>query len=411
MARTKKNETKPVESTLEEKSDTVPKPEAPTSEVETSVPDSAEPQDQDAVIVEEADQNGVPESQVDESPQPLRGNHPRSKPPAAHTEPRRSGAGLWTMLVGGVLAAVIGFGTSQYLGNENWPFAAGPSELEQQVFSQSARIDELAAQVISLESSIGEDDQTTGQLSDLRSGQEALQQSLTEVGDRIATLDERLTDLENRPIPTGASGEAVAAYQEQLAGMRAMFEEELARIEAAQSKAVSQEETAAERAEAALVQAAFVRLQTAIESGAPFGDALQDLQSGGLDLPEPLVAAAPEGVATLASLQRSFPAAARDALQASVRTQADQGEVDRFTAFLLTQLGARSLEPKEGNDPDAVLSRAEAALRDGDLAGALSELQALPETGTEAMSGWIARAETRREAVAATAALSDTLNN
>ncbi|MGB0440740.1 MAG: molybdopterin-binding protein, partial [Paracoccaceae bacterium] len=34
-------------------------------------------------------------------------------------------------------------------------------------------------------------------------------------------------------------------------------------------------------------------------------------------------------------------------------------------AFLKTQLGARSLEPREGDDPDAVLSRMEAAAREG----------------------------------------------
>ena len=64
----------------------------------------------------------------------------------------------------------------------------------------------------------------------------------------------------------------------------------------------------------------------------------------------------------------------------------------------------RSLEEREGDTPDAVLSRAEARLRDGQVARALEELQALSDPGRQAMSDWIERAQTR---VAAQAALDD----
>ena len=76
-----------------------------------------------------------------------------------------------------------------------------------------------------------------------------------------------------------------------------------------------------------------------------------------------------------------------------------------FQAFLRTQVGARSLEAREGDDPDAVLSRAEAALARGDIAAALDEIATLPAVGQDAMADWVALAETRRTALAAAADL------
>jgi len=64
-------------------------------------------------------------------------------------------------------------------------------------------------------------------------------------------------------------------------------------------------------------------------------------------------------------------------------------------------LGARSVAPREGDDPDAVLSRAEAAVRSGDLDTALTEIAALPDVAQSAIADWQANAETRLEAKSA----------
>ena len=58
------------------------------------------------------------------------------------------------------------------------------------------------------------------------------------------------------------------------------------------------------------------------------------------------------------------------------------------------QTGARSLTAQDGADPDAVLSRAEAALRNGQVADALAELPDLPGPGQERLGDWISRAQT-----------------
>jgi hypothetical protein len=78
-------------------------------------------------------------------------------------------------------------------------------------------------------------------------------------------------------------------------------------------------------------------------------------------------------------------------------------------AFLRHQLDVRSVEPREGDDPDAILSRAEAALRDSRLTDALAEIATLPEAAQAPMGAWIAAAEGRVAALSALQALVETL--
>nr|WP_237398888.1 mitofilin family membrane protein [Rhodovulum sulfidophilum] len=134
-------------------------------------------------------------------------------------------------------------------------------------------------------------------------------------------------------------------------------------------------------------------------------------QFGAIEVPEALTAVAGKGVETLPELQDSFPAAARDALETALKEQAAGGVGDKFAAFLRSQLGVRSLTPKEGDDADAVLSRAEAALREGDLRAALSELDGLDDGARAEMAGWIDAARARADAVEAAQSLEQTLNS
>ncbi len=54
-----------------------------------------------------------------------------------------------------------------------------------------------------------------------------------------------------------------------------------------------------------------------------------------------------------------------------------------------------------GDDPDAILSRAEAAVGSGDLTTALTEISALPAEGQARMAEWVALATRRQAALAA----------
>jgi hypothetical protein len=111
-------------------------------------------------------------------------------------------------------------------------------------------------------------------------------------------------------------------------------------------------------------------------------------------------------VATDAALLAAFPDAARAALAAVAAEEAQGGGwSDRALAFLQMQTGARSVTEREGTGPDAVLSRAEAALREGRLADAVAEVTTLPPAAQAPLADWLAQAGTTLAARAALAGL------
>ena len=65
------------------------------------------------------------------------------------------------------------------------------------------------------------------------------------------------------------------------------------------------------------------------------------------------------------------------------------------------------MTPKDGDDPDAILSRAEAAVRQGKLSEALAEISKLSTDAQAQMSEWMDAAKTR---VAASDAVNSLLN-
>lgn len=382
-----------------------PSPEAPVIEAENSGSDNPP----DAV---------VPDAPIEE---PEKSQTEPEAAKAAASAPVRSRSGIAAFigfLLGGVAAAAIGFGAARYIVPEGWPFPGVPLEEDPvaaavavqgtEIAALSEKIDGLGASVAALQSDTA--------LATLEAGLtgrfDVLGESLTALTARLDGIESRLAGVEKlAPEGSAAAQMAAEAYARELAALREMFASELEKVEAAQSEAAALQAQAAIAAQAAAGRAALARITAALDTGQPFDDALQDLSaSTGIAAPEALAGLASEGVPTLAALQEAFPQAARAALDASVRAAVDAGDESRLGAFLQTQLGARSLEPKEGDDADAVLSRSEAALRQGDLGAALVELDALPDAGQPAMADWRTLAATRKAALDAGAALAQELN-
>jgi len=236
----------------------------------------------------------------------------------------------------------------------------------------------------------------------------------------VSALSARVDALEQ--VPAG-DGSVTTANFATLAGSVAALKDQMGRLtgvaadDASVRAAVDQamaDWTAARAAEAdATVEAAQVkavqvdavqRIRAAALSGAPYGDALVALD--GLAVDAVISGGAEAGLPTLAALTETFPDAARAALDVARRAEVGEGFAAQLGNFLDIQTGARSLEPREGTDPDAVLSRTEAAVKAGDLATALTELAGLPVVGRAEMADWIAQAEKYQAVEVALAALS-----
>ena len=102
-----------------------------------------------------------------------------------------------------------------------------------------------------------------------------------------------------------------------------------------------------------------------------------------------------------------FPDAARAAL-ATARAEGLSDDAAGLGGFLRSQFDVRSTTPQEGAGPDAVLSRAEAAVKEGRVADALAELEALPEVARAEMTDWMGQAQSRADVLDAIATLTET---
>ena len=376
----------------------------------------------------------------------------------------RKGPGAGSLIFGGAVAAALGFGAA-YLGfGQDAPSVEPDPALTtalERIEAQSATIAELEQQLAALAAveppSVPEVDLSglEGTIDAVQGSVTSLAGTVTGVGENVSGIDSALTALtgrvaalEDRPVFTGELDEdnaamaaavealearlnaerdeaaaAVAAAQEAQAAttaeMQAASEAAQAAIAEAEARAAetaaenaaamaAAEAQAAETVAATQAQAALSRIQIAMAAGNPFADALADLP---MEAPVALAAVADEGVPTDEDLQAAFPAAARAALPIALREVAGDSAADRLGAFLMGQIGGRSTEPRDGDGPDAVLSRAEAAVAVGDIDSALAEIDALPEGAQAALQNWIMQAETRAAADAALAELAASLDN
>lgn len=361
------------------------------------VTDTSNPQVPDA---DKAEESPATEANAEET-------HDTPPTPAPRTETViiRKG-GFIPMLLGGVAAAAIGFGLAYSGALDGLPLPGNGAQdditaLTQQIDAQDSTISDLTSRLSALEQAPALDAPAAEDLSPM----------ITDLSAQIAALTQRLDAVEARPAAQGGAVDAdtqaaLTAATAELDQIRQALDAQRAEIASLTDAAAAEEATARQSAERVMQRAALTRIQTAIDTGTPFADAITELRDSGVDVPAPLTDQAESGVTSLASLQSSFPDLARDALRAARQQNGTPG----IGGFLETQLGLRSLQPRDGDDPDAILSRAEAALRAGDLTQTLTELDTLPDPATAVLADWRAQADTRMAAASAAQDLSQALN-
>ncbi|MBT8459195.1 MAG: hypothetical protein KJN60_05985 [Boseongicola sp.] len=405
-----KGEDQTVEETDESSDDESLEASADEEEGE-SQPDEGENEIEDAEIVADGDtpdqesRDGDASAAAEETP-------PSSVP--AKVEP--SGPSTGGLVFGGLVAGAIGFLVATFAVPEGWPNppAVPNDEMQAALNDQAAQIEALVAQIAELEAAPAPTAAVEVDLAPVDAEISSLAARIDALSEQMASAAARVTVLESAPAPATVPDVDFNAEMDSFrVELEAASEAARAEVEAAQLRAAEIEAEAAAAAEAARIaaelatqKAALAEVSAALESGSPFGEALEVLP----DAPDALTAVADEGVPTLAALRAAFPDAARDALQAAQDVPADASTTERMAAFLRKQTNARSLSPREGDDPDAVLSRAEAALNDGDLGAALSELSGLAGEAAQSLSVWVGEAEVRAAALAAAQSLSNELN-
>ncbi|MEY1557067.1 COG4223 family protein [Yoonia sp. R2331] len=393
---------------------TKPKAETPAEEVIGATAED--------VTVTEGDKSGavaepVPESvedapaeekPVEETQTETEEKQPESTPsaPVAAAQTSHQQSIFVPLLLGGLLAGGIGYGTAylRYADQETVEPAVSAADLAE-------LRDEIAALPDPTDTS------------DLSATVGELRDEIARIDSDVAALAPRIDTLERQPSGDGTLPQtAVDAFEADMQALRdqiatqqaelaAVADQTAARLEDTRAEAIAIEQNAVEAARAATAKASLARVQGALESGAPFGGLLGELESAlGGPAPEALVAVA-EGTATLGSLQSDFPAAARRALSDARAEGVDGDESSGIGAFLRNQLDVRSVAPKEGAGVDATLSRAEGALREGRLNDALSEIGTLPDVARAAMSDWLTQAEARAAAIDAADTLSNSLSD
>ena len=392
--KTTKAEEKPAEDIVEAVAEEVVAAEdvAPESLAETV---------EEAIVIEEPKREEAVEEAAPEAVE-------SAPAPAEKVVVRRGG--FFPMLMGGVAAAVLGFGMARYVLPDDFPFPkAGSADTQaalEKVASEAKNADMvLAGRLEKLEAGPDLSGLTTATDAAKAAAEEASAKA-DALAERMAALEASVADLAARPVTDAANPAAVAAYEAELAKLQAAMAEQRGALEALAKEAEDRRAAAQLTEQEAMVRNSVTRIRIAVENGGPFAAELENLSAAGVAVPAVLVDRAETGVPTIAALREAYPDAARAAL-AAARAGSTEGGIG---AKITSLLGARSLAPKEGSDADAVLSRVEAALRDGRMNDALAEVETLPEIARVEMTGWLQLATERATALSALDALGAGVN-
>ncbi|MDU8942502.1 mitofilin family membrane protein [Ovoidimarina sediminis] len=380
--------------------------------------DGDTPEETTGEIVEEAavaESTDAPDDRPDdESTSDTAEDAKPAPPPApvpANANEKPAYAAVVPLLLGGAIAAFFGFVASNIMHDRRTADALSPednaaaiAELESGIAGQAARIETLEA--------VDPGQIASDAVAPVSAEAQALATRLDELSGQLSALSERVETIAMRPTATGIEADefdaALSEFRDQL---NAAISNAQTEITEARQEATRISEEAFSEEQAAVLRGAWAQVTGALQNGGPYAEPLASVREiAEVDVPPGLAGSADAGVPTLSDIQQAFPDAARTALEASIRSDTGEAPLDRLTAFLRVQSGVRSLTPREGDDPDAVLSRVEAALRAGDLDTALAEVGGLPQAGQESLSDWIALANTRLEALQAASELSSSLN-
>ncbi|MCP5075497.1 MAG: hypothetical protein GY947_19675 [Rhodobacteraceae bacterium] len=254
-------------------------------------------------------------------------------------------------------------------------------------------------------------------LAQLETRLEGATAELAAVGERFS-----MQITENGAALSEEAASKLAGYQAVIEGLKAQVDDLAAKngslsqkiddVSAASTRRVQEaEEQASAKVTSTATKKLISDIAVALDSGKAFQPALDGLAKiAAIEPPAALADVAPTGTTSWAALRGQFSEIAHAAIRADTKASAGDGVVGKFSAFLKTQVGTRSLERKEGDSTDAVLSRVEDELIRGNLGAALNEANTLTEPPKAAMSDWLSALSRLAAAQSALAQLTGTLD-
>ena len=280
----------------------------------------------------------------------------------------------------------------------------GGSDGGERLAALQDELSQLSATVSELRQ-VGTEGASSDQIADL----ERRLDQVTEGSERVAALSGKVDALADQVAAseerTGQAATAVATLSGQVKLLDERAEALAAEVSALQGRVASAEERVAAAGDVGGRAAALTLLAgqvaAAIEEGEAYQAPLESLRALGGEDPvvddaaSRLASSAAAGVPTLKQLRESFESTADEIVQ-SAQAPAGDSVLDRAAGSLMRLVTVRPVgADAEGDDAPARVARAEARLADGDLAGAVAELEGLEGPPTEAAAPWLEQARAR----------------
>ena len=207
----------------------------------------------------------------------------------------------------------------------------------------------------------------------------------------LGPIESRLQALEARPAPVATTA-APEAPPVDLSPLQSRLEALTTRLDAVEAHPPADPKT-----EAAARIIAVTALRQAATGSGPFANELAaatalGTEDASLTALQPLAEA---GAPSKAELIASFPAVAEQIRLAAAKVDPGASLIDRLTASAGSLVSVKPSGPMAGPSATAVVSRMEAAVKDGNLAEALREGAALDAIARAPLADWAAKAGQR----------------
>ena len=275
---------------------------------------------------------------------------------------------------------------------------------------------ELAARVGAAEQAMGRLSGVETNVSKLETAAAAPRPAVTDqtLAARIAALETALRPLADLPARVDAMQKSASApaaptvAPAELAALTARMTA-LEQAEKAIEQRVARPAPATGTDKAGRVAFVATALRAAVERGDAFAPELAAAKSLAPDgaMLAPLEPFAATGVPRAATLAREFSQIAGVMLAAAGGPR-EGGLIERLQQNAERLVRIRPVSDAAGDDPAAIVGRADAKATRGDIAGALAEIARLPEGARVRAQGWVRKAEMQVAALAATRRFAET---